>query len=441
MATNSIESTLVAAGDVALSSPIRVCGINTYTISSDFISWNDVHNHTISDIAADFGRRVPGTGDKIFMCGDDRITVYDFGLLYTVFHSMNTAYAELGLNFPVEEAMTSREGLRVLWLGNDAIVYAPELNLILPIDNASMQSTCMGTRIECGNFCNKDIFRIDRERMELFITDAQRNELLCRFRICNCAQSTYSKCFEEEAEDTKKAAPVWDPDSILGKLVESAGDRVLPVAAFKKYKKSPVMEAVSTRSELFVTPSRLYENVETREGLEKMFGNVAYTDKDEVIIAVNHRSGMLVFCPCFTGDIDSGLQIDAAPNCDKFYDVTKECEAIMRYASTVVARPLTAAQLDIKVYNAIGKALMNMELKRISFSNSLGRVVVPESILESAFEDGFGADLFCMVPVGMVGESVICKTPEGNLEAIYPRGWTISEAFYDITEVIERAKH
>ncbi len=441
MATNSIESTLVAAGDVVLSAPVRVHGNNLYIISSDFISWNDIHSHTISDIATNFGRRVSGQGDKIFMCGDDRITVYDFGLLYTVFTSMNTAQAELGVNFPIEENDTSRESLHALWLGNDVILYSATLNLILPIDNAQVQSACMGERLECGNFCNKDKFYVERERMELFVTDIQRKELLCRFRISNSAQVSYAKCFEEESAKQNKDQVAWDPDSVLGHLVASAGERIVPSNIFKKYKNKSLSESVTARSDLFVTPERTYEDVQTREGLQKMFGNITYTDKDEVIIAVNHRAGMLVFCQCFTGDIDDGLQIDPTPNCDKFFDVTKECEGIIRYASTVVTRPLTAAQLDIRVYNALGKALINMELPRISFSASLGRVVIPESILESAFEDGFGADLFCMVPVGVVGESIIVKTAEGNLEAIYPRGWEITEAFYDVTEVVARAKH
>ena len=441
MATNAISAKLLDAANVTLSGPVRVHGMNEYVISSDFISWNDMHNHTISDIAADFGQRTAGVGDKIFTCGDDKISVYDFGLLYTVFTAMATAQAELGGGFPIEESATQRDDVHVLWLGNDIIIYSPTNNLILPIDNADVESACSGKRIECGNFCNKDKYLVDRERIEFFVTDAQKKELFCRFRICTGTQKSYAQYFEQPKDQSKDLLATWDTESTLGKLIASATSKLPTKDAFKKYKKKGMVESVNKRADLFIQPSRTYDSLTNPEDLKKFFGSICYTDKAEAIVAVNYHAGMLVYSPCFPGDNFEGLMIDATPHFDKFYDVTSECEGLMRFANTVNARPLTPAQFDVKVYNRIADALLNSKLSRLAFSSCLGKVVIPESVLEAAFDDGFGADLFCIVPVGTVGEIVVCMTAAGKLEATYPRGWSVDEAFYDITEVLLNVEH
>ena len=183
MATNPISSRVLDAASVILSSPVHIYGLNTYILSSDFLSWNDTHSHTLSDLAADFGKRTTGVGDKIFICGDDQISVYDFGLLYTVFTAMVTAQSELGNNFALEEVNTLGDDVRALWVGNDLIIYSAAKNLIIPVDNADMESICSGKRLECGNFCNRDKYLIDRERVEIFVTSADKKELFCRLRI------------------------------------------------------------------------------------------------------------------------------------------------------------------------------------------------------------------------------------------------------------------
>ena len=436
MAANAVSAKVLSAAGVTLARPFSVHGMNTYTISSDFISWNDSHNHTISDIAEDFGKRTSGSGEKIFTCGDDKISVYDFGLLYTVFTAMTAAQAELDEGFITTETVASREDVRVLWIGNDLILYSPGNNLILPIDNGELERICSGERLECSNFCTKDRYSIDRERVELFITDLQHKELFCRLRISAETQKCYSKYFEQPTTETKKSLATWDLDSMLGRLVNAVDTKLPARDAFLKYKKKGLIESLGKRGDLFVSPSQTYSDLKTPEDLKKFFGSVCYTDKDEAVIAVNYRAGMFIYSPCFPGDTFEGLQVDTSPNLDKFYDVSVGCERIMRYANTVICRPLTPAQLDVRVYNMIASALMHTELPRIPFSSCLGKVVIPESVLESAFEDGFGADLFCLVPVGVVGEIVVCITSAGKLESVYPRGWSTKEAFYDITEVV-----
>lgn len=436
MATNSISAKVMTAASVTLAGPIRVYGVNTYTISSDFISWGEGHNYTISEIAEDFGARTAGVGDRVFACGADKISVYDFGLLFTVFTAMTSAQAELGSKFAVSETEVSREGVHALWIGNDVIIYSVSNNIILPVDNADMERICSGERLECSNFCTKDRFIIDRERVEIFIVTATKHELFCRTRISDGTQRSYPKHFAQPEDTDRDVLATWDIDSTLGRLIASTDRKPPTMSAFKNYKKRGMTEDVSVRHDLLVFPGTHYNGLETPEGVRQMLGHICYTDKDEVVIAVNHHAGLFVYSPCFPGDNFDGLLVDGSPDLQKFCEVSQECERIMRYAKTVINTPLTSAQLDVRVYNNIATALMEERLPRISFQAGLGKVIIPESVLESTFSAGFGADLFCIVPVGVVGEVVVCKTATGKLEAVYPRGWTTSEAFYDVTEVV-----
>ncbi len=437
MATNSISSKVITAASVSLSKPIQVFGVNTYTITTDFISWGEGNSYSLSDIAGDFGVRTTGVGDKVFTCGDDKISVYDFGLLFTVFTAMNSAQTELGSGFNITESVTSKEGIRALWIGNDVIIYSQVNNLILPLDNADVKRLCSGERLECANFCTKDRYTVDRERVELFVVDAAKHELVCRTRISDAVQKCYAKCFEQP-DSEKDSLASWDTESRLGRLIASVNTKLPVKKLMDSYKKSGMIETVNNRREIF---SDLGDPLGMGCAIAKMFGNVFYTDKAEVIIAVNMRAGMLVYTPYFAGDATEGLLLDPRPAIDSYYNVTDQCDQIARFANTVIYRPLTAAQFDAKVFGTVANSWADKKLQRLSFASALGRVVIPESILEDTLDVGFGADLFCFVPVGQIGEAVICKTATGNLDVMYQTGWSTSDAFYDITEVIADAQH
>lgn len=434
MAGNSISAKVITAASVPMAKPIQVHGVNTYTISTDFISWGEGNNYSLSDIAADFGMRTTGVGDKVFVCGDDKISVYDFGLLFTVFTAMTSAQTELGANFPCAETTVSKDGVRALWLGNDVIIYSQAINLILPLDNADVQRVCSGERIECSNFCTKDKYIIDRERVEMFFVGSANHELLGRTRISDCAQKSYAKYFELGDESAKDALASWDTESRLGRLIASVNNKLPIKKLLDKYKKQGMVETANARRDVLIPLNKPYS-----EGakVSDFFGNICYTDKAEIVIAVNFHAGLFVYTPCFPGDSFDGVAVDSKPDFSKYFDVTIGCERIMRFAKTVTYTPLTAAQLDVHVFNTIADKWADQQLARLSFPSALGRVVIPESVLESTFDAGFGADLFCMVPVGTVGDAVICKTATGKLEAVFPRGWTLVEAFYDVTEVVE----
>ncbi len=440
MASSSVSSRLISASSVVLSKPIRVYGHNTYTISSDFINWGDF-NYSISDIANTFGHRANGMGDRVFRCGDDKITVFDFGLLFTVFTSMTMAQAELGGAFPIEEVVPSRNELKAVWIGNDLIVYSHSNNLIIPVPNSVVETCCSGKKAEVGNFCSQATYEVTRERMDLFLVNKAKKELLCRVRIAECCQKTYTPYFKTEADNAEKQKENWDTSSALGQLVIEADSSLPAKEAFARYSAQGMAASVAARDDLIITPDEPYEDLTVKSNLEKFFGTVCYTDKCDVVVAVNYHNGLFVFNSCFPGDYYEGIQVDGNTDITKYYNVTDGCERIMRFANTVVTRPLTAAQLDMKMFNNISSALLNMELPRIPFTSCLGRMVIPESTLMDAFKEGLGADLFCIVPVGVIGEAVITITSEGNLATVFPKEWSTTEAFYDITEVVRNAKH
>lgn len=435
MASNGISSKVVTAASVPLAKPVQVFGVNTYTISTDFISWGEGNNYTLQDIAPEFGTRTTGVGDKVFVCGDDRISVYDFGLLFSVFTAMTSAQAELGSNFPIAASQVSREGLHSLWLGNDMLLYSQAHNLIVQLDNAQVQQVCAGSKVECTNFCTKDRYIIDRERVELFVVEASKHELLCRTRISDSAQHSYAKWFQDR-DDNKDVTAPWDTESRLGRLIAAVNNKLPVKKMMDAYHKKGILESAGVRRELIVSPGECIGEVTS---VASLLGKAYYTNKADVIIAVNYRAGMLVYTPYFGGEQADGVQVDSKCQLSELCEVTSGCDAIARYANTVVNRPLTPAQFDAKVFGAVANAWMEQRLKRVSFGSSLGRVVVPESTFEETLDVGFGADLFCMVPVGLVGDAVVCKTAQGTLELKYQTGWDINEAFYDITEVVTGA--
>ena len=270
---------LPISSSVVLSKPMQVHGLNTYTISSDFISWGDNHNHSISEIATDFGQRTTGVGDKVFICGDDKISVFDFGLLFTVFTAMASAQAELGARFSVFEAETSRDEVKALWVGNDLIIYSPSNNLILPIDNADMERACGGVRLECSNFCTTDRYLVDRERVEIFVVEASKRELFCRLRICDHTQKYYAKHFTAPEEAKVDTFAAWDTRSALGRIIASTDHSLPTKSIFEKYRKKGLATVVDRRDELFVHPEKRYDGMETAQDLRKFAGSLCYTDK------------------------------------------------------------------------------------------------------------------------------------------------------------------
>ena len=440
MARNSITNTVLEASRVLLSHTIKLHGVNTYIISSDFISWDATHSYKISDIAVNFGTRVTpsqsaviGSRDTGFACGNGDISAFDFGLLYTAFTAMVMAKIELGTNFPVFSDNTSKQGIRAIWFGNDAIIYSTEYNLIIPVKNADIETACGGHRVQVNNFCSKDTYVLDRENKMFYFT-RPTGELFFTINIPECVVKTYFTHFKGSSSgDTGVVNVGWEEDSPLGALIDKTDTRSECMSILEKYKLSPPIASIVSRDDLVVDLTDKY--VDT----SNFFGSVCYTDKHEIVIAVNFHRGLFVYYPWFKSAAgqEDDIKVDPSAKFPEFYNVTEGCNRILRYVGTVVNRPFTSAQMDSNVFNLIKESFLNMKLARVPIQAAFGRIVIPEEILLNELIGGVGESLFCIVPVGIVGQNLVCITSENVVTAVTPSGWDLSSAFYDITEVIK----
>ena len=109
--------------------------------------------------------------------------------------------------------------------------------------------------------------------------------------------------------------------------------------------------------------------------------------------------------------------------------------------------PLTAAEFDAEVFERVRNAFFDMELPRVQLASAFGRVVVPEPVLLSALSSASSDTIYCIVPVGTIGNNVICKDFDGilTLMELLPeedsvpgswRPWGFDTYFYDITGVL-----
>lgn len=441
MARNSISNTVLEASRVQLSKAVKLYGMKTYTLSTNFLSWDTDNNYNLTDIALTFGTRrgnspvevVGGGREQGFACGNGSISAYDFGLLYTVFTAMVMARVELGGTFPVVSENLHQDGRCIIWLGNDAVLYSASGNLIIPLKNADVERVCAGNKVKVSNFCGKDTYILDREGNALGVT-AESGALLTFLEIPECVRKTYSHYFSHQDGVSSASDTGWVEDSMLGKLIGETDNRSECMAAYEQYKAAPFIGSIVSREDLIVQPTERYADT------SNFFGSICYTDKGEIAIAVNFRKGLFVYYPWFTsGDGESReVMVDPSAKFSEFFNVTEGCNHILRYANTVINRPLTAAQFDLHVFEEIKTAFLGMKLSRIPIQAAFGRVVIPEKILLQELTGGTGESLFCMLPVGIVGSKVICLTSEGALSAVTPSGWDLTSAFYDVTEVVRQ---
>lgn len=441
MAKNSISNIVYEAARVVLANTVRIYGINTYSIASDFIAWDGDNTYSLMDIARSFGSRKPNSSVEIaggktevgFCCGDSAICAYDFGLLYSVFTAMVMAKVELGDSFYTHSEKLSRAGLYIVWIGNDAVLYSVVDNIILPLKNADVENACSGDRLSINNFCGRNSYYFEREGTS-FVFTSLAGELLCTCKIPQYVMKCYSRYFAESSVAiVNNEFTSWDEGSQLGMLIGATDSKAECLEVLQNYKSLPVIESVVSRKDLVVELQEKYSD------LSNFFGSICYTDKGEIVIAINFRRGLFVYRPWFVADggDESGNKIDTAANFKEFYNVTQGCNHILRFASTVTNRPLSAAQLDKVVIDQIKDKFLGMSLPRIPIEATFGRIVIPEDVLVGELTNGTGETLFCVVPVGIVGEKLACLTPEGTLSAIKPSGWALDSAFYDITEVAQ----
>lgn len=446
MARNSISNTVIEASKVLLVNSVKLYGLNTYTLATNFISWNGGHNYNLADVALTFGTRrndisvevVGGKREIGFNCGDTAISAYDFALLYSAFTAMIMAKVELGGSFPIVSENLQRAGMRVVWFGNDALIYSTQANLIITLKNADVEKVCAGNRVLITNFCTRDEYVLDREGASFCLTSVN-GELLTFVRIPECVSKTYSIYFHslDGSNSVDDPNTSWDEGSMLGRLIDESDARSECLEALKEYKISSVIDSVVSRDDLVCVPTERYADT------TNFFGSICYTDKEEIAVAVNFRRGLFVYYPWFVSDAtaEREIKVDPSAKFPEFFNVTEGCNRILRYAGTVINRPLTAAQFDLQMFMRVKEAFLTLQLSRIPIKSAFGRIVIPENILVKELTSGTGESLYCLVPVGIVGSKLICVTAEDVLTSITPSGWDLSDAFYDITEVIKNAEH
>lgn len=435
MSVKNVRGVVLNASKASLFSPIKVRGVNCYTFGTNVLSWDSVHSYTMAAIAEEFGDavRTQDASQLNFRCGRSLVCPFDFGLLFSCFTAINSAYIEQGESITTLDQDTTVDDIDIAWFGNNAVIYCCVRNMIIPVKSPDIHKVCCNQKVEVCSFSESKVYTLARERFHITVT-TERGEHLCSFPVPDFVQKAYPHLFDSDpTNDVIRDDPntPWDESSGLGSLIASSVQHTGAEAALERYAECTSLASVVMRTDLMCTPSKRYTDV------ENFLGSLCYTGDGEVALAVNFRNNMFVFQPWFTGDVGGTLRVTSSPQFDKFFDVTEECECIERFARTVSNVPLTSAQLDIAMFERVKEAFYSVSLPRIKFANSFGRIVIPEPVLMEALRTAAGETAYCIVPVGSIGSNVICKTANGNLLARNNMDWDFDDYLFDITEVIK----
>lgn len=437
MSTQNIRKDTLAASNVFLLSSVTFQGVNKYTLGTDMLFWDESNSYSITQIAPTFGQIIqggPGT-PVTFRCGNAGISVFDFGLLLSCFTAMSMAQLELGTGVPVELVPTSVPGVEALWFGNHGIVFSVRNNLLVPITSGFAQRACKNEKVEVASFIDSRHFILKRTETH-FALDTTLGEGVCVFTVPTSIKRSFPALFAAAPVDTSaQLGQSLDEGSPLGAMIASASVAHTVQEVLAKYKEQTSIDSVVVRSDLICTPTQRYTST------EDFLGSLCYTDKHDITLAVNMRRNLFVYRPWFNGkedgrEDDDDIQVAPSPKLSEFYDAREECERIMRYAKTVTVRPLTAAKFDISVFESVKAAFFEMRLHRLPLASSLGKIVIPETTLLAGLESSAGENIYCIVPVGALGENIIVINTEGELSIMRNGAWGTEEFFYDITEVV-----
>lgn len=425
------KNIVATASTVSLLSSAKIRGFNTYSIGTNLISWDDSSSYTIAEISSKFGITDSDMSPNLFRVGDSFVNAYDYGLLFSCFAAIVAASAEIGSAVPVFCDVSSNDAIQVVWFGCNAIVYSRQKNFIMPIKSTCIQDACKLSKVNVDNFVSSVGFVLSREG-DSFIVMSRDNAFVCSFQIPAIVKRAYSALFENKKFNGTNSISLfdssWEEGSGLGELINSTRSSASIEDTLKQYENEVSLANVIMRSDLLFTPNKRYTSV------EEFIGSLCYSDKGEISLAVNFRNQLFIYRPWFSGDNESEIMVDSGPQFQNFFNVTEECTAVERFASTVTARPLSPAQFDVGVFNKIKDAFFALDLPRLQLASAFGRIVIPESVMVQGLRS-LGEAIYCIVPVGAIGKNIICVTPDGNLYTRSELSCT-SDLYYDITEVL-----
>lgn len=436
MSVQNIQSVVESAANATLFTTVTVKGRHTYTFGSNLVSWDGANSYTMKDIAKNFGAvEMDENNEYVFRCADAKLNAFDFGLLFTCFTAISAAHVGQGASIYTLREDTNVSEIDVTWFGNNAVIYSKERNLIIPLTNAIIHNACKHEHIRVENFVDIRKFTLRRERLRL-VLDTDRGEAVCNFAVPDFVQRSYPHLFNDDPSDDlgfDNPNTPWDDRSALGNLIARSMGRTNAEEVRQKYQTKILLDSVVVRDDLIFRPEKRYSSS------KEFIGSICYSDKEQICLAVNLRENLFVHQPWFTGDLPSRIQVEPNPKLVDFYNVTEECTIIERYAHTVTNRPLTASEFSLEVFEKIKCAFYDMKLPRLHLAGCFGKVVIPESVLMQGLASTTGDVIYCIVPVGVIGRNVICKTSGGKLSAMKNIPTSEEEGFYDITEVLKNA--
>lgn len=433
MAKNDVRTIAYAASEKTLQSSVVVYGEEEYTIATNYVSWSGDKLYTMEEISKTFGLRASaqaiGEDALRIQAGKSTVSVFDFGLLYTVFSSIIMASVELGAEVPTEDLPTNNELYRSVWFGNDGIIYSVQKGLIVSIRNSDMYSCCMHQKANIRAFTSNQEFQLSLDGTTFCLTSG--NSIVCRFRPPVCITQTYRTVFDGEQIADDPSTP-WDETSMLGSLIADTDERTDVFSAVEKYAQKTSMAQAVYRDDLICEPTKRFADVNS------FLGSWAYSDKKEIIMPVSNRNNLLV-CTGSQSVVSRNkpeLKCYVDPDYSKFYDITEEFTHIMRFALCVKNLPLTAAELDTSMFLRIKEAFLSLELQRVKLTSSFGRIVIPEDVMIRELSSSIGDALYCIVPVGVIGEQIILMNSFGQPITQVMTEWDVEGFFYDVTDVV-----
>lgn len=416
----NIRNTIYTASRATLSKPVQVSGVNPYELATDlFKNGRTSAVCPISDLSETFGQR---SGD-LFRCGTDMISYFDFGLLYTVFESIADAYAESSSMVQCEESESGDKVIQALWFNDILVVYSVKYLLILPISADAVASLSRHKKLSIKNFAGVDTYTVGRVGNHLCI-DSPDGVSIVQVEFSAFAKVANKTLFDDDpTNDEVRDDPytAWDERSELGSLIGKVSGRTSIDDAIQSYRSS--CRQTDVKSEL-VFP--LSESTAVTVGQSYVVGD------SRVGVLLKKRPVCNTYADWLTKELFTDTQAHLS-------DVTDACTRIYQFARTVTARPTPCTKFNSDVFAVIKKRFYSNSLHRLSLSESFGKNVIPESALIRSLYDDNWCLLQCVVPLGVVGTTMVCYSDSGDLQLVEQGEflWNGDGMFYDVGGVID----